>query len=182
MGIFDRFHGQHATERGFQTPADGLSDKEAAAHYRTLLATAPPETIELAHASAFAQLTPEQRQMILAELGHEMPPFEWETGARYADEPRSLARMATRAELEHPGIMERLISRLDLPAGASAPGGFARMIVGSWAASQFFAESVIDRPTGDGERISPTVGHDVVIGEQTLQSDRTWRHEDDGLS
>ena len=38
------------------------ADEQAIARYRYMLKTAPPETIEQAHAEAFAQLTPEQRR------------------------------------------------------------------------------------------------------------------------
>jgi len=41
--------------------------------YRYMLRTAPPETIERAHAESFAQLTPEQRQMALQELSSNVP-------------------------------------------------------------------------------------------------------------
>ncbi|HKG50070.1 MAG TPA: hypothetical protein VKB14_06500, partial [Actinomycetales bacterium] len=87
------------TDRG----AQGDADDRAVARYRYLLRTAPPETIEQAHAEAFAQLTPEQRRQVLAELGRDLPPSERST----QDDPRSLARMATRAELRQPGTLER---------------------------------------------------------------------------
>ena len=61
MGLLDRFReGAGVARPG--GPA-GVGDDEAAiARYRYMLKTAPPETIEQAHAEAFAQLTPEQRQ------------------------------------------------------------------------------------------------------------------------
>jgi hypothetical protein len=181
MGILDRFHGHH-TGAGDMTPmaAIGLTDREVAAYYRTLLQTAPPETIEQAHASAFAQLAPAQRQTILTELGHEMPPFEWETGTRFADDPRSLARMATRAELEHPGTLERIVTRLDLPADANTTGGLGGMIVGSWAASQFFADSATVSPAVDEESITPFPEGDIVIDEQSMQAGQAWRQFEHG--
>ncbi|MGH2561439.1 MAG: hypothetical protein ACRDJH_20435 [Thermomicrobiales bacterium] len=187
MGIFDRFHGHHENDSGISPmPAIGPTDREAIAQYRSLLRSAPPETIEQAHASAFVQLTQAQRQTILAELCHEMPAFEWETGARYAAEPRSLARMATRAELEHPGTLERVLPRLDLPPGENRTSGFAGMLVGSWAASQFFAETAHTKrataPIDGGEDITPILGHDVVIDEQTKQYTQAWRQFDDGYS
>ena len=183
MGIFDRFHGHHESESRFQPmPALDLTDREAIARYRFLLQSAPPETIEQAHASAFAQLTPAQRRTILDELCHEMPAFEWETGVRYADEPRSLARMATRAELEHPGTLERVLLRLDLPTGEGIAGGFLGMLVGSWAACQFFAEAGNDARTDKQASIDAILGRDVLINEQTMRSNEAGRQHDDGYS
>lgn len=78
-------------------------DDVAIERYTYLLRTAPPETIEQAHAEAFARLTPEQRRRVLTELGSVVPATE---RAR-TDDPRDLARMATRAELRQPGLLER---------------------------------------------------------------------------
>ena len=47
----------------------------------TCLRTAPPETIEEAHAEAFAKLTPEQRRMVLQELDSTLTPAERAAGA-----------------------------------------------------------------------------------------------------
>jgi hypothetical protein len=75
-------------------------DEQAIERYRYLLRTAPPDQIEQAHAEAFAQLTPEQRRQVLEQLSA--------AGERpRADDPRSLAQAATRAELRRPGILER---------------------------------------------------------------------------
>jgi hypothetical protein len=78
-------------------------DEEAIRRYRYLLRTAPPEAIEQAHAEAFAQLTPDQRHQVLTQLANHVPEHE---RAR-DDDPRSLARMATRAEMRQPGFLER---------------------------------------------------------------------------
>ncbi len=78
-------------------------DEEAIRRYRYLLRTAPPEAVEQAHAEAFAQLSPDQRRQVLGELAHGVPEHE---RAR-SDDPRALARMATRAELRQPGFLER---------------------------------------------------------------------------
>lgn len=190
MGLFDRFHGRATGDIGaqpawldagaFGLPApEGMTDKQAIAHYRHLLQTAPPETIEQAHAAAFGQLPVEQRRLVRAELGHEMPVYEWETGLRYGEDPRSLARMATRAELEQPGTMERVLGRIALPEqpiGPSSTGRFsarfASALVGSWAATQFFAETAQAASTGDeamsGGSASPApFDQEVVIDERT---------------
>jgi hypothetical protein len=91
----------------------GDADERAISRYRYLLRTAPPETIEQAHAEAFAQLTPDQRRQVLSELGRDLPASERSS----QDDPRSLARMATRAEMRQPGTLERAL-------GGSRMGGF----------------------------------------------------------
>ncbi|MDQ3856570.1 MAG: hypothetical protein M3281_09285 [Chloroflexota bacterium] len=79
-----------------------MTDEQALERYRYMLRTAPPETIERAHEEAFAQLTPEQRRMALQELASVTPESERRA---YGDDPHSLARMATRAELRQPGTV-----------------------------------------------------------------------------
>ena len=96
------------------------SDEQAVERYRYLLRTAPPETIEEAHAEAFAKLTPEQRRMVLQELDSTLTPAERTAGATYDEDPRSLARLATRAEMRQPGTLERTWS--GMPAGAGMGG------------------------------------------------------------
>src|SRR3954471_21026261 len=78
-------------------------DEEAIRRYRYLLRTAPPEAVEEAHAEAFAQLTPDQRRQVLGQLANNVPEYE---NVR-DDSPRTLARMATRAEMRQPGFLER---------------------------------------------------------------------------
>lgn len=85
----------------------GGEDERAVARYRYLLRTAPPEALEQVHAEAFARLTPAQRSQVLAELSRGLPPGERPTG----DDPQSLARTATRAELRQPGYLEQTFSR-----------------------------------------------------------------------
>ena len=89
-------------------PSPAASDDErAVARYRYLLRTAPPEALEQVHAEAFARLTPDQRQQVLAELSTGLPSGE---AAPTAD-PQSMARAATRAELRQPGYLEQTFSR-----------------------------------------------------------------------
>jgi hypothetical protein len=75
--------------------------------YRYLLRTAPPRAIERAHTEAFVQLTPEQRRQLVRQLGQQLPdperPLEPDLDSR------ALARLATRAELCHPGLLERAL-------------------------------------------------------------------------
>ena len=92
------------------------TDEQALARYRYMLATAPPEDIERAHEEAFAKLTPEQRQEALQALAQHVP-----EGEIRGDDPASLARAATRAEIRQPGTIER--------AWGSGGAGFG---LGSW--------------------------------------------------
>jgi hypothetical protein len=136
MGIGDRSFGRERP----------LSDEQAIERYRYMLRTAPPEVIERAHQEAFAQLTDQQRRMVLEELRKGAP--EYERGAKgAADDPASLARMATRAEVRQPGTIERMFGGAGRPGGVGLGGllavGFlgslAGTVVGSMIAQQFFA-------------------------------------------
>lgn len=80
------------------------ADEQAVARYRYMLQTAPPEDIERAHEEAFARLTPEQRQMVLQQLTQSVPEAE---ARGLSNDPRALARAATRAEVRQPGFIER---------------------------------------------------------------------------
>ncbi|MEL7977721.1 hypothetical protein AAG589_17785 [Isoptericola sp. F-RaC21] len=102
-------------------------DDVAVERYRYLLRTAPPDAVEQAHAEAFARLTPEQRRRVLDELGSGLPPAERAT----SDDPQSLARMATRAEMRNPGTLEQSFrGQGGYGAGARGPG-FGSMVGGS---------------------------------------------------
>ena len=126
-------------------------DQAAIERYRYLLRTAPPETLEQAHAEAFAQLNPEQRQQVLAELGQAVPPSERAT----SDDPRSLARMATRAEMRQPGTLERTLGPgrqgpgLGTIIGGSLLGTLAGAFIGTAIAEQFFDDNPPDDQAGD---------------------------------
>ena len=116
MGFLDRLLGRRDRSTGYGRPQGypppGYpdvgrgeprpvpADQQAIERYRYLLRTAPPDQIEEAHAEAFAKLTPDQRRQVLEQLSA--------AGERPgADDPRSLARAATRAEIRQPGILER---------------------------------------------------------------------------
>jgi hypothetical protein len=148
MGIFDRiFRGREAPTGGQAAQQPGLSeDEQAIARYRYMLKTAPPETIEQAHAEAFAKLTPDQRRKVLDQLSAELPDAERAAAARMGDNPAELARVATRAEVRQPGTMERVFGRL---GGGAGMGGFlagtflssiAGTIVGSMIAQNFLGD------------------------------------------
>ena len=139
MGLLDRLLGRGARRDsqgwgGGHAPAPPASrgsgrseDEVAVERYRYLLRTAPPEQVEQAHAEAFAKLTPQQRQQVLADLSAEVPPGE----RAQSDDPRSLARMATRAEMRQPGTMERTLGR----SGGMGGMGMGGMIAGGLLAS-----------------------------------------------
>jgi hypothetical protein len=146
---------QRATSRPPSGSAGGgsgqLTDEQAIERYRYLLRTAPPEAIEQTHAEAFAQLTPEQRRQVLAGLSQNVPPQE----RTDRDDPQSLARMATRAELRRPGTLESTF-------GGMYPGGFggfmagnilstiAGVVVGSAIADAIFSDGGYDQGYADG--------------------------------
>lgn len=111
-----------------------------------MLQTAPPETIEQAHAEAFAKLTPEQRQVVLQQLTQVVP--EAERAAVTRDDPQSLARLATRAEVRQPGVIERTFGGVGgggMGMGGMMAGSFlssiAGVVVGSAIAQSFFGDS-----------------------------------------
>ena len=147
MGLLDRFR-EGAGEQRLQGQAAMSDDAAAIARYRYMLRTAPPETIEQAHAEAFATLTPEQRRRVLEELRAATPAAERPALERAADNPGELARMATRAEIREPGALERVFGRTQ-PMGIAGPsmgavlGGtllssMAGTVLGSMIAQHFF--------------------------------------------
>src|SRR4051794_34395614 len=116
MGLLDRLfgRGRQADQPRYAPPPqygsprgrpEQLPDDQAIARYRYLLRTAPPEQIEQAHAEAFAQLTVDQRQQVLAQLAAAVPAGE----RPRTDDPETLARVATRAEMRQPGTLERAL-------------------------------------------------------------------------
>lgn len=161
-------------------------DEQAVERYRYLVRTAPPETIEEVHAEAFAKLTPEQRQMVRQELIQELPASEQRAANDAGDDPRSLARVATRAEMRAPGTLERTWNRM--PAGGGmggmGMGGFmagnfmstiAGVMVGSMIADAFLGGSGFDPGLGDmaadaGTAVEDGVG-DVAGGIEDFGSD-----------
>jgi hypothetical protein len=153
--------------RGYRDDERLSEDQRAIERYRYMLRTAPPETLEESHAEAFAQLTPEQRQMVLQELSAGLPEQERMAAARAGDDPRALARTATRAEMRQPGTLERTFSGLDNRPGFGGVGmgglmaggffsSFAGVMVGSLIAQSFF-----DNDSGsDGGDYGESAGSD----------------------
>lgn len=119
-----------------------LTDQQALERYRYMVVTAPPADIERAHAEALAQLTPDQRRQAFQALAGVVP-----AGELQGDDPASLARAATRAEVRQPGTIER--------AWGSGGAGFG---LGSWfmttLAASFIgtaiAQSFFDHDPGFG--------------------------------
>lgn len=124
-----------------------MDDQQAIERYRYMLRTAPPDDIERAHEEAFQQLTPEQRRTVLHELTTQVP----ESEASTSDDPRSLARMATRAELRQPGTMERTFGAVQGPGlGGIFLSTIAGAFVGTAIADAFFDnESGTDAAAAD---------------------------------
>jgi hypothetical protein len=157
MGLLDRLRGM-GVQRPVQTASgEPLTDEQAIERYRYMLRTAPPETVEQAHAEAFSRLTPEQRRKVLKELGSGLP-------ESVADDPAALARAATRAEIREPGTMERAFGGMAAPA-AGGPGmgslfagsflsSMAGTVLGSMIAQHFFANQAHADPLqgGDAQR------------------------------
>lgn len=116
------------------------SDQQALERYRYMLRTAPPETLEQAHAEAFAKLTSEQRQRLLSELAASAPAAEQAAIAGTSvEDTRALARVATRAEVRQPGILERTMGSGGFGFGANLFSSFAMGFVGSMVAQSFFS-------------------------------------------
>ncbi|MEX0625313.1 MAG: hypothetical protein WD402_02085 [Chloroflexota bacterium] len=128
-----------------------MDDQKAIERYLYLLRTAPPDEIERAHEEAFSRLTPEQRAQVLQELSQEVPASEVPNG----DDPGSLARMATRAEMREPGTLERTFGRMQGPGfGGMFLSGLAGAFVGTAIAGAVFDDSDPDAggdPGGDSD-------------------------------
>jgi hypothetical protein len=132
MGLLDRLLGRRQSHREEYAPQrqyqggrgrpEQLPDDQAIARYRYLLRTAPPEQIEQAHAEAFSQLTTDQRQQVLAQLAAAVPAGE----RPRTDDPETLARVATRAEMRQPGILERALGGYGPGYGGGPGGGYGQ--------------------------------------------------------
>ncbi|MGH2418796.1 MAG: hypothetical protein ACRDFY_10720, partial [Candidatus Limnocylindria bacterium] len=104
-----------------------------------------PDDIERAHEEAFAQLSPDQRAAVLRELADRVPSSE--IGG---DDPRSLARTATRAELREPGMMERTFGGAGVPGlGSMFLSTLAGAFIGSSIANAFFDQDSPDADPSD---------------------------------
>jgi hypothetical protein len=144
MGFMDRFFGGgDARERSAgRVPPE---DEQALERYRYLVRTAPPDRLEQAHEEAFAQLTPEQRRLALEALSRDVPDERAD-----GEDPRSLARFATRAELRRPGTVERAFGRTGGGMGVPLFASFATAFAGTLAAQALFAD-LADGELFDGD-------------------------------
>lgn len=136
-----------------------MDDQRAIERYRYMLRTAPPDDIERAHADAFAQLSPEQRATVLRELSRQVPDSE----AATSDDPQSLARMATRAEMRQPGTIERTFAGVQGPGlGGMFLSTVAGAFVGTAIASAFFDN---DAGAAEGSQTDTDAGGDAGDGD-----------------
>lgn len=108
MGFLDRLLGRGNQSAAPLMPRGAASqprsqDEIAVERYQYLLRTAPPDAIERVHTEAFAQLTEEQRNFLFEKLSENSNSAERPTDAA----PSSLAKAATRAELQQPGSLQR---------------------------------------------------------------------------
>jgi hypothetical protein len=170
MGFLDRLLGREPRDpddRGYETEPSGPDatvsdeDERALERYRYLVRTAPPDRIEQAHEEAFAKLTPEQRRLALEQLTRQVPD-ERPRG----DDPRSLARLATRAEMRQPGTIERAFGRGSmggmgmgmggLGMGGGLLGSFVTAFAGTLAAQALFSDladgELFDGPDDGGDQ------------------------------
>jgi len=160
MGILDSILGTDKPRREPQSmrprgPQQGRSeDAVAVERYRYMLKTAPPETLEQAHAEAFARLTPEQRRMALTTLANATPPGERASAQQISpDDPQAMGRLATRAEMRQPGFMERTFG------GGGGGGGFGGSLLGSFAmgfVGSMVAQSFLSSMGGWGDAHAAT--------------------------
>jgi hypothetical protein len=135
-----------------------ITDEQALARYRYMLSTAPPEDIERAHEEVFARLTPDQRRQALQALAGVVPASEIR-----GDDPASLARTATRAEIRQPGTIERVW-------GTGAGPGMGSWFLSTLAASFIgtaIAQSFFDNDGGydQGSPQAADQGSDTGEGE-----------------
>ena len=139
MGFLNRVLGERESPQRPMPGGDIPGDVPALERYRYLLRTAPPDAIEQAHDEAFAQLTQEQRAHVLRDLIEELPSGERALGAG-GDDPKSLARMATRAEIRQPGTLERALGGRGMGGmmGGSLLASVAGAFVGSAIAHHLF--------------------------------------------
>jgi hypothetical protein len=133
MGFLDRLLGREEEPRARRAApaAERSEDDIAVERYEYLLRTAPPETIEKVHTEAFSKLTPEQRDILFDKLTENAASTEKPADA----EPATLAKAATRSELQQPGTLTRTLggSALGGAGGPSLGGMFASSLLGSVA-------------------------------------------------
>ena len=144
MGFLDRILGRELPEPERRTAQQGsgqrTDDEIAVERYEYLLRTAPPETIEQVHTEAFGKLTVEQRDLLFARLSENPNPSERPADAA----PATLAKAATRTELQQPGTLTRTFGGAGQGGmsfggmvGSSLLGTVAGYVIGSALVSAF---------------------------------------------
>ena len=153
-----------------------LTDEQAVERYRYMLRTAPPEAIEQAHEEAFAQLTPEQRRMALDQLSQVTPERE---RRNLSDDPRSLARLATRAEIRQPGMLERVLGSggrgygggmgmgMGIGMGGMLAGSLLASVAGSFIGSAIAENFFHDHPF-EGAGLMDTAGDQDILDAPSM--------------
>lgn len=145
---------------------DRSNDEQALQRYRYMLATAPPEDIERAHEEAFAQLSPEQRRDALKALARQVPASEI-----HGDDPSSLARAATRAEMRQPGTIERAWGSGGPGLGSWFLTTLAASFIGTAIAQSFFDGGGADGGAADGAGGDANTNADAGDGAETGWND-----------
>lgn len=182
-----------ATTSGTTSTSD--PDAQAVARYRYMLQTAPPETLEQAHTEAFARLTPEQRRLALQQLANVVPENE---RASLQDDPQSLARAATRAEVRQPGILDRTFGGMGgggmmgggmmgggIGMGGMLAGGLLTSIAGSFIGSSiahsFFSQpDVINNFYGANPEFAGTDGYNGGENNAAMADNNPYNNDGDG--
>ncbi len=162
--------GQRVDRRGAAPAARGARSEDEAAvdRYRYLLRTAPPDAVEEVHAEAFAKLTPQQRRLVFEDLSKNASPADRPA----SDDPRVLARSATRSEMRQPGFMERTLGGgaaggrggpgLGTMIGGSLLGTVAGVVIGS-AIADMVMPGIGDMASDFGDGVQD-LGQDVQDG------------------
>ncbi len=75
-----------------------------------------------------------------------------------SDDPQSLARLATRAEMHQPGTMERTFSRM--PAGPGLGGMFLSTLAGAFVGSAIYGQMFGDHDAGQDAAAADQSGAD----------------------
>lgn len=163
--------GSSAVPVGMGSSAVPESDVQAVERYRYMLRTAPPETLEQAHAEAFAKLSPEQRRQVLDQLTTHAPEGERAAvAATSIDDPQALGRVATRAEVRSPGTLERTFGGMGggMGMGASLLSSFAMGFAGSMIAQSFFGAM---GGFGGDSGVSEQAAADETSSDESAQAD-----------
>ena len=143
MGFFDRLLGREEQPPAAPPQRQRSDDELAVERYEYLLRTAPPETIEKVHTEAFAKLTPEQRDILFDKLTANADANTDPTERPADAAPATLAKAATRAELQQPGTLTRALGGgvggmgFAGTFGSSLLGSVAGYVIGSALVSSF---------------------------------------------